>query len=40
MIREITDYDIEEEIVGPITTLKMEEEKALLVTIKNFLKIS
>jgi uncharacterized protein (UPF0332 family) len=39
-IREIADYDIEEEIVEPIATLKIEEGKAFLVAIKDFLKIS
>ncbi len=39
-VREIADYDIEEEIVEPIATLKIEEGKAFLVTIKNLLEIS
>lgn len=39
-IREIADYDIEEEIVEPIAILKIEEGKAFLITIKKFLKIS
>ncbi len=39
-IREIADYDIEEEIVEPTATLKIEEGKTFLTAIKNFIKIS
>ena len=39
-IREIADYDIEEEIVEPTATLKIEEGKSFLTAIKNFIKIS
>lgn len=38
-IREIADYDIEEEIVEPAASLKIEEGKAFLSVIKNFLGI-
>lgn len=38
-IREIADYDIEEEIVEPMASLKIEEGKAFLSVIKNFLGI-
>lgn len=36
-IREIADYDIEEEIVEPVASLKIEEGKAFLAAIKDFL---
>jgi len=36
-IREIADYDIEEEIIEPIASLKIEEGRAFLVAIKRFL---
>jgi uncharacterized protein (UPF0332 family) len=36
-IREIADYDIEEEIVEPTASLKIEEGKAFLSAIKKFL---
>ena len=36
-IREIADYDIEDEIVEPVASLKIEEGKAFLAAIKNFL---
>lgn len=36
-IREIADYDIEEEIVELIASLKIEEGRAFLVAIKRFL---
>src|SRR3990170_4123579 len=36
-IREIADYDIEEEIVEPVASLKIEEGKVFLAAIKNFL---
>lgn len=36
-IREIADYDIEEEIVEPTATLKIEEGKAFLRAIKGLL---
>jgi uncharacterized protein (UPF0332 family) len=39
-IREIADYDTEEEIVEPTATLKIEEGKAFLTAINNLLKIS
>lgn len=38
-IREIADYDIQEEIVEPAATLKIEEGKAFLEAIKLYLKI-
>src|SRR3972149_9096779 len=38
-IREIADYDIEEEIVELTASLKIEEGKAFLSAIKNFLGI-
>lgn len=38
-IREIADYDIQEEIDEPVATLKIEEGKAFLSAIKNFLEI-
>ena len=36
-LREIADYDIDEEIVEPVTSLKIEEGKAFLAAIKAFL---
>jgi len=36
-IREIADYDIREEIVEPIASLKIEEGKEFLAMVKNFL---
>lgn len=36
-IREIADYDIQEEIVEPVATLKVEEGKAFLMAIKSYL---
>lgn len=36
-LREIADYDIEEEIVEPVASLKIEEGKAFLAAIKDFL---
>ena len=36
-IREIADYDIQEEIVEPAVTLKLEEGKAFVSMIKNYL---
>jgi uncharacterized protein (UPF0332 family) len=39
-IREIADYDIEEEIVEPVATLKIEEGRAFLTAIKELLGIS
>ncbi len=39
-IREIADYDIEEEIVEPVASLKIEEGKAFLAAIKELLGIS
>lgn len=38
-IREIADYDIDEEIVEPVASLKIEEGKAFLSAIKNILKV-
>ncbi|MFZ5997245.1 MAG: HEPN domain-containing protein [Nitrospirota bacterium] len=39
-IREIADYDIEEEIIEPTAALKIEQGKEFLLTIKTFLGIS
>lgn len=39
-IREIADYDIQEEIVEPVASLKIEEGKAFLSVIKELLGIS
>jgi len=36
-IREIADYDIEEEIVEPVASLKVEEGKAFLAAIREIL---
>lgn len=36
-IREIADYDIQEEIVQPAVTLKLEEGKAFISAIKKYL---
>ncbi len=36
-IREIADYDIQEEIVEPVATLKVEEGKVFLSAIKSYL---
>ena len=36
-VREIADYDIEEEIVEPVASLKIEEGRAFLAAIKSFL---
>ena len=36
-IREIADYDIDEEIIEPVATLKIEEGKAFIATIKKFI---
>lgn len=38
-VREIADYDIEEEIVEPVASLKIEEGKAFLLAIKSILGI-
>jgi uncharacterized protein len=38
-IREIADYDIQEEIVEPVATLKIEEGKAFLKAVKELLNI-
>lgn len=38
-VREIADYDIQEEIVEPVATLKIEEGNAFLEAIKLYLKI-
>lgn len=39
-IREIADYDIEEEIIEPVASLKIEEGKSFLAAIKELLGIS
>lgn len=36
-LREIADYDIQEEVVEPVASLKIEEGKAFLAAIKGFL---
>jgi len=36
-IREIADYDIDEEIVEPVVSLKIDEGRASLSVIKNYL---
>ncbi len=36
-IREIADYDIDEEIVEPVVSLKIEEGRAFLIAIKKLL---
>jgi uncharacterized protein (UPF0332 family) len=38
-IREIADYDIQEEIVEPVASLKVEEGKSFLKAIKQHLNI-
>lgn len=38
-IRETADYDIQEEIVEPVASLKIEEGKAFLATIKERLRL-
>lgn len=38
-IREVADYDIYEEVVEPVATLKIEEGKIFLKVIKLFLKL-
>jgi uncharacterized protein (UPF0332 family) len=38
-IREIADYDIQEEIVEPVASLKVEEGKLFLKAIKHYLNI-
>lgn len=38
-VREISDYDIQEEIVEPVASLKVEEGKVFLSVIKGFLNI-
>lgn len=38
-IREIADYDLEEEIVEPVASIKIEEGKAFLSVIKKLLEI-
>jgi hypothetical protein len=37
-VREIADYDIHEEIIEPVASLKIEEGKAFLDAIKSLLK--
>lgn len=39
-IREIADYDIQEEIVEPVATLRLEEGKAFLNAIKAYLHLT
>ena len=39
-IRETADYDIQEEIVEPVASLKIEEGKSFLAAVKGILKIS
>jgi uncharacterized protein (UPF0332 family) len=39
-IREISDYDIDEEIVEPVASVKVEEGKAFLAAVKNILGVS
>jgi uncharacterized protein (UPF0332 family) len=36
-IREIADYDIEEEIIEPVASLKVEEGRAFVAEVKQFL---
>jgi hypothetical protein len=36
-IREIADYDIDEEIIEPIASLKVDEGRAFLSVIKDYL---
>jgi len=36
-IREIADYDIDEEIVEPVASLKIDEGRAFLLVIKDYL---
>jgi uncharacterized protein (UPF0332 family) len=36
-IREIADYDIDEEIVEPVASLKIDEDRAFLSVIKDYL---
>lgn len=36
-IREIADYDLDEEIVEPVASLKLEEGRAFLAAIREFL---
>lgn len=38
-IREIADYDIDEEIIEPVATLKIEEGRTFLTEIKRFLAV-
>jgi uncharacterized protein (UPF0332 family) len=38
-IREIADYDIQEEIVEPVASLKVEEGKSFLKAIKHYLNV-
>jgi uncharacterized protein (UPF0332 family) len=38
-VREIADYDIEEEIIEPVASLKIEEGKEFLAAVKKFLGI-
>jgi len=39
-IREIADYDIQEEVVQPVVTLKLEEGKAFVAQIKSHIESS
>ncbi len=34
--REIADYDLQEEIVEPVVTLKLDEGKAFVAMLKNY----
>ena len=36
-IREIADYDIDEEIIEPVASLKIDEGRAFLLVIKDYL---
>jgi uncharacterized protein (UPF0332 family) len=38
-IRETVDYDLEEEVVEPVASLKLEEGRAFVDAIKKFLKV-
>lgn len=38
-IREIADYDLDEEIVEPVASLKLEEGRAFLTAIREFLTV-
>ena len=38
-IRETVDYDLEEEVVEPVATLKLKEGRAFVDAVKNLLEI-